>query len=82
MPSENVFDAQPKTYKNKVRLKDARLRVVIEASNDPIWYKYVGENGLILNVTNYLSSGSSADCYQKAGYTTANVLKQIEKNLK
>lgn len=82
MPSENVFDSQPKTYKNKVRLKDARLRVVIEASNDPIWYKYVGENGLILNVTNYLSSGSSADCYQKAGYTTANVLKQIEKNLK
>lgn len=82
MPSENVFDAQPKTYKNKVRLKDARLRVVIEASNDPIWYKYVGENGLILNVTNYLSSGSSSDCYQKAGYTTANVLKQIEKNLK
>lgn len=82
MPSENVFDAQPKTYKNKVRLKDARLRVVIEASNDPIWYKYVGENGLIINVTNYLSSGSSSDCYQKAGYTTANVLKQIEKNLK
>lgn len=82
MTCESLFDAQPKTYKNKVRLQSPALRVAIEASNDPIWYKYVGENGLILSVSQYMSSGSSSDCYTKAGYTAVNILKQIEKHLK
>ena len=82
MPCESLFDAQPKTYKNKVRLQNHALRVAIEASNDPIWYKYVGENGLIIGVSHYMSSGSSSDCYTKAGYTVTNILKQIENHLK
>lgn len=82
MPCESLFDSMPKTYKNKVRLKDAKLRVAIEASNDPIWYKYVGVDGLILGVDSYKSSGKSADVYEKSGYTISNIKTQIEKNLK
>ena len=82
MPCESLFDSMPKTYKNKVRLKDAKLRVAIEASNDPIWYKYVGVDGLILGVDSYKSSGKSADVYEKSGYTISNIKTQIEKKLK
>ena len=72
MPCEKIFDNQDKTYKNSVRLKNPALKVVIEASNDTLWYKYIGENGLLINVTEY----------QKAGFTVSHIKTQIAKKLK
>ncbi len=82
MPCESIFDKLSKSEKNKIRLQSAKLRVVIEASNDPIWYKYVGENGLIIGVYDYQSSGKSADVYKAAGFETSAILKQINNHLK
>ena len=82
MPCESVFDLQDKTYKNKVLLKNPTLKIAIEASNDNIWYKYVGEDGLIFNVTNYQHSGSGSEVYQKAGFNTSDIISKINKTLK
>ena len=82
MPCESLFDSQDKTYKNKVRVKNPILKVAIEASNDNIWYKYIGENGLLVNVTAYQFSGKGSEVYEKAGFSKENILKQIQKKLK
>lgn len=82
MPCESLFANQPATYKNKVLLKKPVLIVAIEASNDPIWYKYVGPNGLIVSVNQYQPSGSSSDVYKKAGFNVENIVKLINKKLK
>lgn len=82
MPCESVFSAQEKTYKNKILLKNPTLRIAIEASNDNLWYKYIGENGLLINVTDYQHSGSGSEVYQKAGFNTANIISKINKALK
>ena len=82
MPCETLYDSQEKTYKNKVRVKNAVLKVAIEASNDNLWYKYVGEDGLIINVTAYQYSGKGSEVYEKAGFSKENILKQIQKKLK
>lgn len=82
MPCESIFNKQDKTYKNKVLLKNPSLKVAIEASNDNIWYKYVGENGVIINVTDFQYSGSGTEVYEKAGFNTADIISKINKALK
>lgn len=82
MPSESIFNAQDKTYKNKVLLKNPVLKIAIEASNDNLWYKYIGENGLLINVTDYQFSGSGSEVYKKAGFNAEEIILKINKTLK
>jgi len=82
MPCESLFASQEKTYKNKVLLKNPSLKIAIEASNDNVWYKYIGENGLLVNVTDYQYSGSGSDVYQNAGFSKELIISKINKALK
>ena len=79
MPCESLFASQSAEYKKSVLLKKPTLKVAIEASNDPIWYKYVGENGLIVSVSSYQPSGKSSEVYEKAGFNCNNIVKLIRK---
>ena len=82
MPCESIFAKQETTYKNKILLKSPALKIAIEASNDTMWHKYIGENGLLVNVTTYQSSGKGSEVYEKAGFNKENIVKQILKKLK
>lgn len=82
MPCEKIFSLQDKAYKNKVLLKNPTLKVVIEASNDNVWYKYIGENDVLINVTNFQYSGNGTEVYEKAGFNTADIITKINKALK
>ena len=81
MPCIEVFEEQSNAYKNKVLQKSAKLRVAIEASNDNIWYKYVGDNGLVIGVNDYQGSGEGAEVYKKAGFTQKEIVRKIIKRL-
>ena len=82
MPCESLFASQSTAYKNKVLLSSTKLKVAIEASNDPVWYKYVGTNGLVVSVNNYQTSGPSSEVYSNAGYNAKNIVSLIKKKLK
>ena len=81
MPCENIFSKQSKLYQNKV-LAHNKLMVVIEASNDNIWYKYLTKNDILINVSNYQLSGNGNEVYQNAGFEENKIAKQILKKLK
>ena len=82
IPNEKLFDSQDKAYKNKIRLKNAEVKIAIEASGDPIWYKYVGTDGLLVNVNNYQYSGKGSEVYKKAGFNAEHIISLIKKALK
>lgn len=82
MPCESIFEKQEKSYKNKVLLKNPMLKIAIEASNDNVWYKYIGENGLLINVTEYQYSGPGSEVYEKAGFNKESIISKINKALK
>ena len=82
MPCESLFANQSTAYKNKVLLSNAKLKVAIEASNDPVWYKYVGTDGLVVSVDDYQTSGPSSEVYSNAGYNAKNIVSLIKKKLK
>ena len=81
MPCIEVFEGQSSAYKNKVLQKNAKLKVAIEASNDNIWYKYVGDNGMVFGVNDYQGSGDGQEVYKKAGFTAKEIVRQITKRL-
>ena len=81
MPCIEVFEQQSSAYKNRVLQKSAKLRVAIEASNDKIWYKYVGDNGIVIGVSDYQVSGEGQEVYKKAGFNSKEIVKQITRKL-
>ena len=80
-PCLELFEEQSNSYKNKVLQKSAKLRVAIEASNDATWYKYVGENGLVISVNDYQGSGEGSQVYNRAGFNEKEIIKAINKKL-
>jgi len=82
MPCEKLFDEQETKYKNSVLLKSTKLTIVIEASNDTIWYKYLNQNDILINVTEYQSSGKASEVYANAGFDKDKIVKQIKTKLK
>lgn len=80
-PSLNVFDAQSDTYKNSV-LNGSKHKVVIEASNDTHWYKYLNEKDLFIGVENFGESGTPDELDRKFGFTTNLIVKKIKNLIK
>lgn len=81
MPCMEIFEKQSSAYKTKVLQKNAKLKVVIEASNDKSWYKYISENDLVFGFEAYIQSGKGDIVYQKAGFNVKNIAKEIAKKL-
>ncbi len=82
MPCESVFDKEESSYKRKVLLKSPILKVAIEASNDKLWYKYVGTDGLIFGVDDYQTSGKGSEVYARAGFEEDTIVKKIKATFK
>ncbi len=80
-PSLDVFEKQSNLYKNKVLQQNATLKVVIEASNDNIWYKYLGNDGLLINVQSYQTSADGKEVYMRAGFNVKDIVRKISKKL-
>ena len=81
IPCLEVFEKQTNSYKSKVLQRGAKLKVAIEASNDPIWYKYLNENDLFIGVKNYMQSGDGEQIYSKAGFNVKSIVKEITNKL-
>lgn len=82
VPCLELFEKQSASYKEKVLQPNAPLHVVIEASNDSSWYKYLTPNDLRIDLDDYTCSGKGEEVYQKAGFSAKQILKQISKKLK
>lgn len=82
MPSIEVFEKQPTAYKNKIISKEAKLVLVIEASNDTKWYKVFDKNCEVFGIDSYQKSGLGEDVLAKAGFTVKNIAKFAESKLK
>lgn len=81
MPCEELFDRQPNSYKKKVLCDSPVLKVAIEASDDTVWYKYIGAHGLRIGVDDYQKSGDGNEVYEKAGFNEKDILKKIKSAL-
>ena len=80
-PCLEVFEQQTENYKQSV-LEGSKLKVILEASNDNIWYKYISNKDLLININKFGQSGGMEDLDKYFGFTAQNISKQIKNALK
>ena len=79
MPSCEVFDDQPKEYRDSVLPPDLRARVSVEAGATKGWERYVGLDGASVGMTGYGASAPIADLYKNFDITTERVAEEARK---
>ena len=77
MPSWDLFDAQPKSYRDAVLLPSVRLRLAVEAGATQGWHRYVGDAGDVLGIDRYGASAPGAEVMREYGFSVENVCARI-----
>jgi transketolase len=73
-PSWELFERQPKEYRDSVLPPSVKKRVAIEAGVPFGWEKYVGDAGKILAISTFGISAPFEAVYKHFGLTADNVL--------
>jgi len=80
MPCQELFDKQPKEYKEKVIEKNS-AKISIEAGSIFGWEKYVGPDGISLGIKSFGKSAPYKKIYEHFNLTSNNVVKTAKKML-
>ena len=73
MPSWDLFDAQPQSYRDEVLPPSARARLAVEAGSPQGWHRYVGDRGDVLGVDRFGASAPGGEMLEHYGFTVENV---------
>ena len=75
MPSMDVFENQPKAYKDAILPPNKTKRVAVEALSSFGWHKYTGLEGRVIAMDNFGESAPAGLIFEKNGFTVENVVK-------
>ncbi|MEO8546653.1 MAG: transketolase C-terminal domain-containing protein, partial [Burkholderiaceae bacterium] len=81
MPSWDLFDAQPRSYRDEVLPPGVRARLAVELGAPLGWHRYVGDQGDVLGVERFGASAPAATLMHEYGFTTDNVLERARRLL-
>ncbi len=74
MPSFELFERQPRSYREKVLPPSVRARVAVEAGTSLGWRRYVGLDGSIIARRNFGASAPLPKLLEAFGFTVDNVV--------
>lgn len=74
MPSWELFERQPKRYRDGVLPPDVTARVSVEQASTFGWERWVGSEGASIGMTTFGASAPLKDLLQKFGFTVDNVV--------
>ena len=73
MPSWELFEQQPDSYKRNVLPPDVKARVAVEAGVPFGWERYVGDQGIVVGMTGFGASAPGGKVLAEFGFTSENV---------
>jgi transketolase len=77
MPSWELFDEQPKAYRDSVIPPQIKARLAIEAGSPLGWHRYVGDGGSVLGVERFGASAPGEVMLREYGFTVENVRERV-----
>lgn len=80
MPSRELFEQQPESYRNEVLPPSIRRRIVIEAASPFGWDKYATDEGSILGINRFGTSAPGNTVLREYGFSAAAIV-EAAKNL-
>ena len=81
MPSWDLFERQPQSYRDEVLLPEVSARLAIEAASPFGWERYVGPRGAVIGMTRFGASAPYQVLAEKFGFTAANVVRKVHELL-
>ena len=73
MPSHELFGRQDESYKRTV-LPDGVPRIAVEAGHPMSWYRWMGEDGVVLGLERFGASAPYERIYEELGLTVDRVV--------
>jgi transketolase len=81
LPSWELFELQPQSYRDEVLLPDVDVRLAIEAAAKLGWERYVGPRGDVIGMDGFGASAPYQDLARHFGFTVDNVVDHVERLL-
>jgi transketolase len=81
MPSWELFDDQPREYRDRVLPPEVVARVSVEQASTFGWAKYVGATGHSIGMRSYGASAPLKDLLKKFGFTTELIVTAAKEQL-
>jgi len=78
MPSHELFASQDESYRSSVLPKGIK-RIAIEAAHPMSWYRWVGDDGVILGLERFGASAPAATIYTHLGITVDRLVDTAKK---
>jgi len=82
MPSWELFERQPRSYRDEVLPPEVTARLAIEAGVPQGWFRYVGEGGDVIGIERFGASAPYKVLWEKYGFTAENVAARALEMLK
>ncbi|RNB87358.1 transketolase [Brevibacillus fluminis] len=82
MPSWELFERQPKEYKDSVIPPSIKARVGVEMAMPFGWERYVGDAGTIIGINHFGASAPGDRIMKEYGFTVENVVQAAESLVK
>ncbi len=77
--SYELFEMQEEDYKNSVLSKDIKRRVAVEAGKGLTWYRFTGEEGLVISLETFGKSAPGGQLMDHFGFTPEKIAERIIK---
>jgi len=74
MPSWELFEQQPASYKETVLPKAIRKRLAVEAGTSLGWQQYITDEGAMIGIDTFGSSAPADALFKEYGFTVDNVV--------
>ncbi|MEW6735660.1 MAG: transketolase [Acidobacteriota bacterium] len=78
MPSWELFEEQPESYREEVLPYECRARVAVEAGSSLGWRRYVGLEGAIIARREFGASAPLSELLKQFGFTIDNVVTEAK----
>ena len=78
MPSHELFARQDESYRSTVLPKGIK-RIAMEAAHPMSWYRWVGDDGVILGIERFGASAPAATIYTHLGITVDRLVETAKK---
>jgi len=78
MPSHELFARQNQAYRDSVLPKGVK-RIAIEAAHPMSWYRWVGDDGVILGIERFGASAPAARIFTELGLTVDRIVDAAKK---
>jgi transketolase len=78
MPSWDIFEQQPKGYRESVLPRGVKARIAVEQASTLGWERYVGDSGLIIGMKTFGASAPLKELQHKFGFEPQKLVAAVK----